>query len=111
MSRRTTVVLLCIILTGSEAHVIDRRTLLASAKKSGKTRTSGKPEACTGKSIYILDLNDFAEENDVPTCDIAKVIHPGVQSQSQSFGQALSSVQVHLCLHSLLRLYWMRCRM
>ena len=33
-------------------------------------------DACTNRKIYVLDLAVFAAENNVPTCDLTKVLRP-----------------------------------
>ena len=36
------------------------------------SRALNDVEACTGKSIYILDLSMFAADHGMPTCDVMK---------------------------------------
>ena len=36
------------------------------------SRALNDVEACTGKSIYVLDLSIFAADHGMPTCDIKK---------------------------------------
>ena len=37
------------------------------------SRALNDVDACTGKSIYILDLATFAADHGMPTCDVMKV--------------------------------------
>ncbi len=36
------------------------------------SRALNDVDACNGKSIYILDLQMFAADNNMPTCDVMK---------------------------------------
>lgn len=74
MNVRILLVLLCFLFAACGAIDSLPRQLLASGKIKGRSpKKATKLDACAGKSIYILDLSVFAEENNVPACNLSEV--------------------------------------
>ena len=73
MRFRTVLLLLCSLSVACGALDSLPRQLLASVKRKARSSKLTKPDACVGKSIYILDFNEFAAENDAPACNLIKV--------------------------------------
>lgn len=55
-------------------------TLLAKCVLSAHGRPTNRVDACTGKSIAVMDLNVFASQSGFPTCKINKVQYLTSQS-------------------------------
>ena len=73
---RILLLLLCCTPVALGTRESQPRHLLASVRRHAKGH--GTLAACTGKKIYVLDLNEFAEASSTPVCKFAKVCSAAV---------------------------------